>query len=343
MKRIVSLLIFNSLIIGIGLTTTFTSCTKEGPMGPAGPAGEEQCAICHNNTTTILAAQMQYANSSHFTGGNFNHSDSTCAHCHTSEGFIESISTGQRRTAENINNPTPPGCKTCHNIHKNYELTDWELTTTDSVYLDINNELIEFASSNLCANCHQPRIPDPLPVLGGNNTHSLTSANWGPHYGTQAAVFGGTGGFEIGGNYPEKTTSGHHGASCNDCHMAQAYGDMAGGHTMKMNYLQNENTVELLTSCESCHQNVYSFDHNNVQTEIDNLLSQLETLLTDADYIDSDHRIKVTFGSPLKLSDNELGVIMNYMLIRHDGSNGIHNYAYTKKLLENSIAEAESW
>ena len=69
----------------------------QGPQGPAGPAGEdanENCTQCHTNNETLFAKQVQYANSVHRNGGNFERNSASCAACHTSQGFLDRIATG---------------------------------------------------------------------------------------------------------------------------------------------------------------------------------------------------------------------------------------------------------
>jgi hypothetical protein len=38
------------------------------------------------------------------------------------------------------------------------------------------------------------------------------------------------------------------------------------------------------------------------------------------------------------LTNAQFGAILNFQLLVRDASGGVHNYAYTKKLLENTIA-----
>jgi len=46
------------------------------------------------------------------------------------------------------------------------------------------------------------------------------------------------------------------------------------------------------------------------------------------------------FGAPAfpVLTNAQFGAILNYQMVYRDGSMGVHNYPYIKKLLENSIA-----
>jgi hypothetical protein len=85
------------------------SCVKEGPQGPPGTSGTngtngtngvdgldgaEKCSACHASNTDLYAKQLQFSNSIHRIGGNFERNATSCAVCHTHEGFIERLETG---------------------------------------------------------------------------------------------------------------------------------------------------------------------------------------------------------------------------------------------------------
>ena len=57
----------------------------------------------------------------------FERNGAGCAVCHTSEGFTERITTGTFEIAEDIDNPSPINCRTCHSIHDTYTSSDWAL------------------------------------------------------------------------------------------------------------------------------------------------------------------------------------------------------------------------
>ena len=86
------------------------SVACEGPEGPAGPEGPQGppgdsyvnwegyaegivCAECHNydydTTYFVWGRKYQWAISKHAIGGDFERNSSSCAGCHTTEGFIE--------------------------------------------------------------------------------------------------------------------------------------------------------------------------------------------------------------------------------------------------------------
>lgn len=336
-------------IVMVGGIAMIVGCQRDqGPVGPAGKTGADgtaACGTCHNVSTDILAKQIQWDASMHATGGHFRQNAVGCSPCHTSEGFRATLDMGTMEAAPAlIDNPTPPNCRTCHNIHQNYDLTDFNFSTTKPVKLMISSTgaTTDFKEGNLCANCHQPRLTttSPLPLLNGADM--TLAANWGSQMATQAVILRGTGSgaFEIPGaaayiNSPHGTqvTNG-----CVGCHMAAVRGNQAGGHTFKVTYLSSDGITEndYVAGCIACHTSLKSgvgaFDVNKVQTDVDALIAQLKALLITAKMLDaSDRGLAGTFPA------NKVGILMNYKLITTDKSHGVHNAKYVKALLNNSI------
>ncbi|MBK8504927.1 MAG: hypothetical protein IPL46_23545 [Saprospiraceae bacterium] len=218
------------------------SCVKEGPQGPSGTSGTngtngtngvngldgaEKCSACHASNTDLYAKQLQFSNSIHRIGGNFERNQASCAICHTHQGFLERLETGALATAEDVKDPTPINCRTCHMIHETYDITDYDLRTTAPVTL-INGGTVDFGKGNLCITCHQSR-PYVVPVVGSDST-VISSSRWGTHHGPQSALVFGLGGYEVPGSL-EYTSSPHKDVipdGCISCHMANAFGDSGG-------------------------------------------------------------------------------------------------------------------
>ncbi|MBL7113852.1 MAG: hypothetical protein ISS19_18080 [Bacteroidales bacterium] len=317
-----------ALAICMNLTS---SC--EGPAGVAGEDANESCVQCHNDATQVLAKQLQTANSGHMTGGNFERSDFDCASCHTHEGFLDRMESGEMEASADISNPTPQNCRTCHTIHINYDSTDFALRYTDPVTLWVNDVTVDFGTGNLCTNCHQPRIIDPMPTPGGGDV-TITSSRYGPHHGPQSAVIWGTGAFELAGSqtYAAPGSNAHVNAGCITCHMAEAYGNQAGGHTFRMGYEYHDELEPNLAGCLGCHSSIESFDYNDVQTEIEELFDSLGNVLVNKGFLKASGSVVTgTYDS------DDAGVILNYKYIEEDKSMGIHNPKYVEALLVNSL------
>jgi len=327
-----------------------SSC--EGPQGPPGVDGvdgvdgtdgtdaNETCIVCHNSDVVLLAKQQQALSSHHLTGGNYGRNTSSCAKCHTHQGFAEFLETGE--VTSTATDPAPINCRTCHMIHMNYDEGDWDLVAESAVDLDFGDETIDLGgSANLCVNCHQFRAVSPMPEVGGGDVE-ITSSRWGPHHGPHGNNLWGTGGYMIAGSmsYPEKGTHPHANAGCVSCHMAPVpYGGItAGGHSFNMTYEYHGSVEENIGACTGCHSSLEEFDYNGFQSEIDALVSQLEAVFIAAGYMDEPGAL---WNTPLTVSANMAGAMLNYKIITEDRSRGIHNPPYMKALLTNSLESVQ--
>jgi hypothetical protein len=102
-----------------------------------------------------------------------------------------------------------------------------------------------------------------------------------------------------------------------------AAGAEGGGHTWHPN----------IEGCTSCHEGATSFDLGGTQTEIMGLMDDLATALTTAGMLDAEgHAVE-----GVSYQADSVGALWNYILLEEDGSHGIHNPAYAKALLNNSL------
>ncbi|MEA3479647.1 MAG: hypothetical protein U9R60_15795 [Bacteroidota bacterium] len=317
----------------VAMIVFVASCTKEGQQGPQGESGVQTCGQCHNFSEDVLARQIQYEASGHLNGGTFERNGTDCAPCHTSMGYREVLQTGEQETSAAISNPTPVNCFTCHNIHETYTSSDWQLRSTTPVAFWINDVVSDQGTANVCISCHQPRIPDPFPSPGTREDITITSPYWGPHHGPQGTMIAGTGGYEVGGGYSNSAHSNIEN-TCVKCHMAEAYGNQAGGHTWNMTYLYHGGDHLNIAGCTDCHTDPDALEamvEGTVEV-IDGLLADLRTVLLTQGVLDSsDHVI------PGTMSMDQAGGVFNYLFVLEDRSEGLHNTKYAKKLMENSI------
>jgi hypothetical protein len=292
------------------------------------------CIDCHNDTTLIVSKTVQWENSLHGSGYTFERNGASCAGCHTSEGFTERIAAGSFEASEDVQNPTPINCRTCHDIHNTYTSADWALTTTEPVTIELTNEVYDLGNSNLCANCHQPRTSYEIPVAGGGDVE-ITSTRFGPHHGDQSSMIAGVGGYgEYNGSnvHYDNVDNG-----CITCHMSDAYGKQAGGHTMNNTYEYHGAVEESLAGCIACHEDIESFDRDGAQTEIEELLEEVHVLLVAQGLIDGESGS----GIPGTFSSEQAGALWNYKTVEEDRSMGVHNFKYAKFLLETALEALE--
>ena len=72
--------------MALGLCLSFNA-SAEAPDGHM--LYTENCTQCHTNNETLFAKQVQYEKSTHRLGGNFERSTTSCAPCHTHQGFVQ--------------------------------------------------------------------------------------------------------------------------------------------------------------------------------------------------------------------------------------------------------------
>lgn len=345
-----------------------------GKDGKDGKDANATCTQCHNSSNIIETKTLQLDNSIHFFGSSVDEASRTsCAPCHSSQGYLDVIANPpfyNNYSVKNApSNPSPVGsCYTCHNIHQAYDSTDWSFTggAAFNMIIDSTIHLDLGEKANLCARCHQPRPVSPRPNLTTPTaTMTIGSYRFGPHYGAQGAIFAGKGAFEFQGSLAYDPGQ-HAGMACADCHMGSASGIYAGGHTFNM--VNEESGAQNVAACATCHSGLKNFDKNGKQTEIEGLFAQLESkldTLLDKDgtgaytgYLDiydpannPDGRYKnsstssftaaqKTYNTSLPsctITNTVAAAVVNFMLINKDNSFGVHNYPYTKALLQNTI------
>lgn len=340
---------FKLILLSIFCAFLAVSCVKEGPMGPAGADGTNgtngvdgqdgedghvTCLTCHS-TDQISKIQAEFAMSVHRAGlvaVDYAGGRASCAQCHSHEGFVQYAEFG--KVLGDITNPTAWKCNTCHGIHKKFEYTDYAVRLSTPIKPMFNTSVTMDlkGNSNLCANCHQSRRPEPKLEKPNDATYRITTTHYGPHYGTQGNVVAGMGLAEIPGSvaYPAPGSNKHlvhngQNVSCTACHMG-TYGN-GGGHTWKPN----------LNACNSCHNATEKdFNYGGVQTDIENKLHELREILiakgiVAGDEVEGYHPVIGTF--PMIQAQ----AFFNWKGIEDDRSLGVHNPKYVRALLINTI------
>jgi hypothetical protein len=326
--------------VGIVVSMVFvSSCTKEGAQGPKGENGingkdgNATCGVCHDNSELVETRILQWGVSKHAIGGTFFENGTSCAPCHTSQGFKEVVLTGAQTTAEVIQNPSNINCYTCHKIHDTYTTDDLQLRYSAPITFWFNGETHDFGKANLCAHCHQSRPQATFPdVTNPQGTFTVTSTRFGPHHGPQSEELVGTGVYLVGEGY---INSSHITVpdACITCHKSEAAGNTSGGHTFKI-YDTEQGTYNV-TGCVACHTEEEAIANiETFQPEIQALLDQLEPLLITAGIYDPATGLAVKGD----YTNNVAGAYFNYAFIKEDKSLGVHNPKFAQKLLENSIA-----
>ncbi len=324
-KGKVKWLVTAALVVFVTIGAIFiVSCAGEtGPQGATGDIGatgaagmdaSTTCSDCHNDTTLVYSKSVQSAQTVHQTGRGWSYAGGRagCTACHSSEGFQEMVATGIgiEDFEEATPNPSPPNCRTCHEIHTTYTKADFALRTTSPVTLMASGETFDSGKGNLCASCHQPRRE----MVVEDGIVNVSSTHWGPHHGPQSAMLLGIGGQGASGSPSAHYTMIEDG--CPTCHMAD------GNHTL----------APSTAVCQTCHADAKNFDIGGVQTEVEAMLAELEELLEAKGMYHDGHPV---VG---KYPEAEAAALWNYITIAvEDASKGVHNPQYTKALLEASI------
>lgn len=351
MKRNLSLLIFSALAV-FALLVVMPGCEgPQGDPGPQGPAGVDGtdgtdgvdansfCVECHtlDNKTMV---KTQFAMSSHAIGNYVGYAGGRngCAKCHSYDGAMETMLTGQDTTATGFDLPVAFQCDMCHDFHMSLdedEFPDYALRNNKPVKLHMDGSTIDLpGSGNLCAYCHQTRRATA--AYGSGEDVNITSTHWGGHHGPQGNILAGNGAYEVMGSMEIGNTSHTTLTGCSDCHMAKnADNTGMGGHTWMMSM---EDGTENVMACTECHSSATSFDVANIQTDVHNLLEELGAMLLEHELIDDGgHPV------PSMRSEQEAGAVFNYILFEEDRSLGVHNPKYVKAILTNTVEMVKAW
>ncbi len=339
MKKTTAVSIVFAWVFLVYAVSVFLGCEGEqGPAGPAGSAGTDVkalCGTCHDVTTSVLAKQVQWASTAHATGGSWGRGSSDgCAACHSHEGFTimitEGIPPGSELEDRASSSPTSANCRTCHNIHKNYDETDYALATTAAVELTgsmyTGGVTIDLGKGNLCANCHQTRLRgyEEDGLVPGSDAEFEIPGHYSLHHGVQANFLTGNGAFEVAGSL--EYTNSYHATGVEDgcvtCHVHE------GDHTFEASE----------DACAVCHTDIDGIDeYRGVQDEFAALFTELEVALVADSLLVSDGEGGYEENEDFVTTANKAGALLNYMGILDDGSDGIHNTKYLRAMLQNSI------
>ncbi len=297
-----------------------------GVNGADGADGNVTCLVCHSEAN-IVDNQIEMARSQHGVGEWINYADyygGGCARCHSGNGFIEWVTTGE--VATNVTVPEAWSCGTCHGLHATFDSTDYALriTAAAAATFDATVTLDAGENNNLCVACHQARRGS-ADYWDGSADSVEVGGHDGPHHGPQSNILLGN----LGATSTGTANTQHLAAGCVGCHMTEAVGDgvnAEGGHTFWP-------TVE---ACQVCHSSAVDFDTFGGQTSVAAKLVTLGGYLETVGIIDSaGHLHGGTYTAA------EFQAWWNYVVITEDRSLGVHNPLYTTTLLDEAITLVE--
>jgi len=319
-KRIMAFVV----IAAVGLA--LAACSRDITRVEQVAAGPQACFECHTDTSTFLvAAVQQWEHSKHASGETTYETGTSCAGCHTSEGFLARVAGTAVTSPEN---PTAIGCFTCHAPHTN---GDFRLRWTAVATLE-SGVSFDLKAGNTCVACHHARRDVTTYIKPAPATTTL-STRFGPHHGPQGDLLIGSNGYEYDGYTYEQTN--HRSATtdgCLDCHMRVATGIVTGGHSFNMEWDEGAEPILNTGACAKCHGALDDFDYGSTQTDVDGLVADLQARLVTAGLLSAS-------GTPLEVatSADSAGAVWNLVLVKEDRSHGIHNPQYVRGLLQSSI------
>jgi hypothetical protein len=228
-----------------------------------------------------------------------------CAHCHTAQGYRREILEGKESAAP-YDDAEGITCAACHNPDR----------------LEVGDPALRAGrAERACTGCHD--------ILVQNDERGFDSCLQG------AMLRGERGGEFAGSDYPTGTHSSV-ALNCVGCHMASPpAGDAGlnvGGHTFRVITKGESPRLFNPRMCLNCHDPMVLADVTESQAEVRRLMQELRSLLPRQE--DGEPR----FPKDPSLSSIESKGAFNYYFILKDGTWGVHNPPYIRRLLQDSIA-----
>jgi hypothetical protein len=202
-----------------------------------------------------------------------------------------------------------------------------------------------YGPGNACMWCHRSRVDITSYLTPTGN--KITSVHWGPHEGPQADLFTGIGGYQYTGQTYGQSTH-EQKLSCVDCHMAPVADNSS---------VPDHSFNPSLSVCVSCHAGTTTFDINGFETQIQAMLTAIETYLNTQGVLTRASAAPYTPLTTAQLGDgnwaldqpvpgatldgglltqDQAGALYNYIVIARGGAYGVHNPLYIGQLIYDS-------
>ena len=268
-----------------------------------------------------------------------------CFQCHVGQAFINRVyNNGAKLKPGDVADPKGVTCATCHDPHGETS-NPYYLRLYGSTKLVVNGAslTVNAGLAAVCYNCH-------------NADGSLPNVTYDPH-GNESEMVEGVGGYEYGDASPVVVTHGDRVKDkCVTCHMASP-----GGTTHRRLLYDPVAGTYNTAGCiaDGCHTpggdrtlpvSGDLFDFKGRRTEIRSLLAQLQARVNVLLGHGENEAITINYISGtlgIKLPEDELLAVnraaYNYLFVSRDGSQGVHNYPYAKKLLTLSLNDLKRY
>jgi len=328
------------------------------------------CNQCHDDPTHHVYGTQWYVSShaigtTHAAGAA---SNGYCVECHTASGFVTRINyTGTNATTFAPTNTIDTSyaaidCQACHEPHGGTVPTNNPhlIRTLAAVTFGDGTVVTNAGEAALCIECHHSRNGSAT-----NNVvqYALGKSTWvggssfGPHDGPQGDMIEAVNAITYGQTIPSSSHRQAVSNVCVGCHMqTTAASDpghlLSGEHTFEMKYNVTNNSVvtevDQVAVCNQCHGKITSFNFpvedydgdgviEGVQTEVQNLLNKLSTLLPNSSGV-VDGTVKTSLSTKTNWTQSQLMAAYNWQFVANDGSLGVHNAPFATGILKASIA-----
>ncbi|MBS1261940.1 MAG: hypothetical protein MAG453_01277 [Calditrichaeota bacterium] len=270
----------------------------------------------------------------HYTGG-------SCAGCHTAEGFVERMDPQHPDGSLMGGDVHFIGCTTCHDPHS--ESNPYQVRSLAAVPVEYHlgydpeetgDGIMDTGTpSQTCVACHHARRDNDH--VAGQIDEGY--AYFGPHGSPQMDMFLGYGSYEIPGedDYVRETvhqTSGQmEGNYCVKCHMQEFITEHGEDNVEHYTHDFKPGTAK----CAPCHTvDDAQQKLEEKQTATEELMNDLAVLLGYTNWEDYETYFDSQAGD-VTVEQREAAYALQFVI--NDGSMGLHNWEYSRTLLQNAI------
>ncbi|MBK5276767.1 MAG: CxxxxCH/CxxCH domain-containing protein [Desulfuromonadales bacterium] len=345
------------------MTTTPAATHFNNITGVGYPASfvtsRSRCEDCHNANAANPLHRQEWFASGHgaitaapWRGEDFK-TESGCVQCHTTTGFI-AYSTGKVTAAWGVSSDKSKEALTCIGCHSDTVAGVVRTVTPSKPFADDVYQNRNISTSNICLNCHS----------GTNNGNSIQirvgNSDFGnlpfiaPHYRVAGANLHGKAGYHIPDQtYSFYSSNGHrligmgnkantgNAGPCVACHMTS----IVEKHRYKAITTNGTGAITSISStvCVNCHGSSLGVTQLiDDQAAFANALNVLKAMLAAKgfEYIPNSPRSpnfnNTNWGSG-QAGANAMGAAYNYVQLLSDPGAYVHNSAYARKLIVDSI------
>ena len=303
------------------------------------------CLGCHEIPTNMPAIPPHpqdledFHFNAHKSAGGIVMKNDPCFQCHVGQAFLSRVlNNGAKIGPADVADPKGITCAVCHDPHGEINPAQHFLRLYGATTIRANgqNRTVNAGKAAVCYNCH-------------NANNALPDITVDPH-GNESLMVEGVGGYEYGDATPVVVTHGDRVTDkCVTCHMTAANG------TTHRRRLINDGVYNTAgCSTTGCHQPGTGlalpatgdrFDFMGKRAEIQALLGQLQVRINTLTGHSTNETIRINYTN--NFAAGKLTALnraaYNYLFVFRDGSVGVHNYPYAKKLLNASLHDLQGY